>query len=134
MVAQLWAPSVLMPDWNQTQVSRISESGKVRAISWTMASVPIRATSYSVMPAVMALRMASPPRSPMRAPCLMTAISSADLIMRWRMAAWATSTRVAPSKAAWILLRLSSGRVSSSTPSRRTVMPRVRRASWMAKM
>ena len=31
----------------------------------------------------------------MRAPCLMTSISSADLIIRWRMAAWATSTRVA---------------------------------------
>ena len=29
----------------------------------------------------------------MRAPCLMTSISSADLIMRWRMASWATSTR-----------------------------------------
>ena len=30
--------------------------------------------------------MASPPRSPIRAPCLMTSISSADLIIRWRMA------------------------------------------------
>ena len=42
VVDQLCAPSVLMPDWNQTQVSRISESGKVRAISRTMASVPMQ--------------------------------------------------------------------------------------------
>ena len=37
-------------------------------------------------------------------------------------------------KAAWILFRLSSGSESSSTPSRRTLMPRVRRISWMAWM
>ena len=33
LVTGLWAPSVLRPDWNQTQVSRSSASGKARAIS-----------------------------------------------------------------------------------------------------
>ena len=66
VVAQLFAPSVLIPDWNHTHVSRISESGKVRAISWTIASVPMSATSYSLMPSRIAALIASPPRSPIR--------------------------------------------------------------------
>ena len=43
------------------------------------------ATSYSGTPTAIASRMAAPPMSPMREPCLMTAISSADLIMRMCM-------------------------------------------------
>ena len=67
VVDQLCAPSVLMPDWNHTQVSRISESGKVRAISRVIASVPMRATSYSAIPSRTAALTAAPPRSPIRA-------------------------------------------------------------------
>ena len=51
VVTGLWAPSVLSPDWNQTQVSRSSLSGKARAISASIASRPAIATSISRVPA-----------------------------------------------------------------------------------
>ncbi len=39
LVTGLWAPSVLMPDWNQVQVSMSSAWGQLLAISRTMAPV-----------------------------------------------------------------------------------------------
>ena len=53
-----------------------------------MAFVPAMATSYSGTPSVMAATEASPPRSPIRAPCLMSSISSADLTIRCRIVGW----------------------------------------------
>ena len=90
---------MLIPDWNHTQVSRSSACGKVRAISRIIALEPAMATSYSGTPSAMAARMASPPRSPIRAPCLMSSISSGDLTIRWRIVAAATSVRVRPGRA-----------------------------------
>ena len=89
----------------------------MRAISRTIASVPTRATSYSGTPSVMALRMASPPRSPIRAPCLMTSISSADLSMRCRMAACGDVHQGGAGEGGLDLAAVVQGRVSSSTPS-----------------
>ncbi len=91
-VTGLCAPSVLMPDWNQVQVSSSSACGHVRAISCTMAAVPASATSCSGTPMPMASTTAAPPRSAMRVIDAMCSISSPDLIMRRRMVAGATST------------------------------------------
>ena len=84
-------PSVLIPDWNHTQVSRNSLSGKDAAMRRTISSVPARAISYSLDPSAdmdsRASRMAVAPRSAMWAASVMSAISSVDLIIRWRMMA-----------------------------------------------
>ncbi|MCY1505980.1 hypothetical protein D9M68_402120 [compost metagenome] len=92
VVTGLCAPSVLMPDWNQVQVSISSTSGKVLAISRTIAWVACSATSYSGTWSCSASTMAAPPISATRAPWRMIACSSADLIMRMRMHGAAMST------------------------------------------
>jgi hypothetical protein len=118
VVGQLWAPSVLTPDWNQTQASRSSLCGKLFAISRTMACVPARATSYSGKPSRIAAATAAPPMSPIRALSVMSAISSGVLTMRWAIVAFETSTSSTPGRAAWTLARSSSGMWSSSTSMR----------------
>ncbi|MOA05222.1 hypothetical protein D3C78_1248130 [compost metagenome] len=92
VVTGLCAPSVLMPDWNQVQVSISSTSSKVSAMARTMAWVACRATSYSGTWSRRASTTAAPPMSAMRAPWRIITCSSADLIMRMRMHCAATST------------------------------------------
>jgi hypothetical protein len=84
-------PSVLIPDWNPTRVSRYSASGKRRAISRSIASRPAMLTSSSVTPSAIASRIAWPPTSATVAPCLISAISAGDFTIRCCIAAGAMS-------------------------------------------
>ena len=100
LVTGLWAPSVLMPDWNQVQVSMSSTNGKLAAISRTMVWVVARATSCSGTPATTALTQVSAPRSQIRAPWRIRSCSSADLTVRIHMVAEPMSTSSTPGRAA----------------------------------
>ena len=77
----LCAPSVLIPDWNQTQVSMYSASGYDFTISRSIRSRPAIAISISVLPSLMFLTISSPPKSAILAPFLIISISSLDLII-----------------------------------------------------
>ena len=77
-----------------------SACGQVLAISRTMVAVECSATSCSGVPTLVASTQAAPPRSAMRAISVMWAISSADLIMRSRIAGAAMSTNSMPGNSA----------------------------------
>ena len=117
-VTGLWAPSVLMPDENQVQVSISSTWGWLLPISRTMAWVACNATSYSGTPTAIASRPAAPPMSAMRALSRIQAISSSDFTMRMRMVGLLTSTSSAVGNAPCSLRRFSAVMWSNSMPIR----------------
>ena len=81
-----------------------------------MASVEARATSCSGTFSLIAFTPASPPRSAIRAPCLISSISSVDLCKRMRIVGRPTSTSVDPGRLASNLARLSRVTWSNSMP------------------
>ena len=106
-VTGLWAPSVLMPEENQVQVSISSTWGWHVPISRTMAWVAWSATSYSGTPIAIASAPAAPPTSATRALSRIQAISSSDFSMRMRMVGLLTSTSSAAGSAPCSLRRFS---------------------------
>ena len=82
LVTGLCAPSVMMPDWNQVQVSISSTKGKLLPISRIIALVEAIATSYSGTPSAIAPITARAPTLQMRVPSRISLISSPDLTVR----------------------------------------------------
>ena len=119
-VTGLWAPSVLIPDWNQVQVSMSSACGQTRAISRTIVAVECSATSCSGTPTATASTTAAPPMSAIRVIFSIWAISSADLIILSCMAGWAMSTNSISGNSALSRFSRSMLTWSNSIPSRRT--------------
>ena len=99
-------------------MSRNSVSGKDRAISSSIASRPAMATSISRAPGLTLSRIAAPPTSAIRAPSLINAISSFDLIIRSDIAASAMSIKSRGPSISSSRLREAIVRLSSSTPRR----------------
>ena len=114
----LCAPSVLMPDWNQVQVSISSTKGNDLAISRIIAFVVAIATSCSGTPAFTAATQAAPPTSQTRAPSRISFCSSTDLIVRIHIEGWPTSTNSTPGSASLSWRRKSRETWSNSIPTR----------------
>ena len=94
-----------------------------------MVAVECSATSCSGTPTAVASTQAAPPRSAMRAISVMWAISSADLIMRSRMAGAAMSTNATPGNSAFRRFSRSMLTWSNSIPMR-LALPMIWRMAW----